>query len=98
MRTEPMDHAAEERVDLAIYLSLLALTGMTLTASLLGEGRLMAVSIALIIASGKASLIVFYYMGLRRERPFLYAIVAIALAAVAILLIGLIPDLTVYRG
>lgn len=89
---------SDDAVDLAVYVGLLGLTAATLAAGLLGgNGRVMAVSFALIIASAKASLIAFYYMGLRRERPLTYVILAIGVAAVAILLVGIYPDLTFRR-
>lgn len=93
-----MDHhdGSEDAVDLAVYLALLALTGATLGAALLGGGRLMAVSGALIIASAKASLIGFYYMDLRRERGLLIGALAVSALAVAVLFLGLLPDLAVF--
>lgn len=95
------DHEAapsDDAVDLVVYLGLLALTAATLGAGVFGRnGRLMAVSIALIIASFKASLIGFYYMGLRRERILTFIILGIGLLAAGILLVGIYPDLTFRR-
>jgi caa(3)-type oxidase subunit IV len=89
---------SEDGLNLGVYLALLALTGATLTASLLNHGgRIMSVSVALIIASVKASLIGFYYMGLRRERALTLIILAVGAVAVAILLLGILPDLTFAR-
>jgi len=89
---------SDEGLDAAVYGALLALTGLTLTAGLLHlGGRLMAVAIALIIASMKASLIAFYYMGLRRERAFVFLILGIGILAVLILIVGIVPDLTFAR-
>ena len=88
----------DDALDLGVYLSLLALTAATLGASLLGHGgRIMAVALALIIASAKASLIGFYYMGLRRERAMMFVILGIGAAAVLILLAGILPDMTFAR-
>lgn len=93
-----LDSQNDDGVNLAVYLSLLALTAATLTASRLNHGgRILVVSVALIIASMKASLIGFYFMGLRRERALTLAIIAVGLIAVAILLVGIIPDLTFAR-
>ena len=90
-----LEARSDEGLNLGVYLALLVLTGATLTASLLHlGGRIMVVSVALIIASLKASLIGFYFMGLRRERALTFAIVAIGLIAVLILLIGIVPDMT----
>lgn len=88
----------DDALDLGVYLALLALTAATLGASLLSHGgRIMAVALALIIASAKASLIGFYYMGLRRERAMTFMILGVGAAAVLILLVGVLPDLTFAR-
>ena len=89
---------SDEGLNLGVYLALLALTGATLTASLLHHGgRIMVVSVALVIASVKATLIAFYYMGLRRERAMTFLIIAVGLIAVLILMIGILPDMTFAR-
>ncbi|MFI5360959.1 MAG: cytochrome C oxidase subunit IV family protein [Elusimicrobiota bacterium] len=86
---------SDDGLNLGVYFALLLLTAATLTASLLHEGgRIMVVSVALIIASFKASLIGFYYMGLRRERALTFAIIGVGLVAAAILMIGILPDMT----
>ncbi len=93
-----LDAPSEDGLSLAVYLCLLALTGATLAAGILHQGgRIMVVAVALIIASLKASLIGFYYMGLRRERALTFAIIAVGVIAVLILLIGIIPDMTFAR-
>ena len=94
------DHDAhqDDSLDLGVYLTLLGLTAATLGASLFTHGgRLMAVSLALIIATAKASLIGFYYMGLRRERAMTFVILAVGALAVLVLLTGILPDLTFAR-
>jgi len=97
MNQEPTTHS-DDALDLGVYLSLLALTAVTLAASHFTHGgRIMAVVLALIIASVKASLIGFYYMGLRRERAMMFVILGIGAVAVGILLIGILPDLTFAR-
>ena len=89
---------ADDSINLVVYLALLGLTAATLGAGLLsGKGRVMAVSLAVIIASVKASLIGFYYMGLRRERALTWIIIAIGALAVAVLAIGILPDMTFRR-
>lgn len=88
----------DDALDLGVYFCLLALTAATLGASLFGHGgRIMAVALALIIASAKAGLIGFYYMGLRRERAITFVILGIGAAAVLILLSGILPDMTFAR-
>lgn len=89
---------SDPALDLGVYVALLALTGATLGASLFNHGgRIMAVAVALIIASVKASLIGFYYMGLRRERAMTFAILGVGALAVLILLAGILPDMTFAR-
>lgn len=98
MHTPMKTTHADDGLDLAVYLGLLSLTAITLAAGLLSHhGRVLAVSVALIIAGAKASLIGFYYMGLRRERLLTWAIVAIGVLAVAILLAGILPDASFRR-
>lgn len=93
-----LDAHADDALDLGVYLALIAFTGATLAASLFNHGgRIMAVAVALIIASVKASLIGFYYMGLRRERALTFAILGVGLLAVLILLVGILPDMTFAR-
>lgn len=95
---DSLETHSDEGLELGVYLALLFLTAATVGAGLLHEGgRIMAVSIALIIASVKASLIGFYYMGLRRERALTLVILAVGLAAVAILVVGVLPDMTFSR-
>lgn len=93
-----LDYHSDENIDLAVYVVLLVLTAATLGASLLHMGgRIMAVSVALIIASMKASFIGYYYMGLRRERALAWYILAVGAIAVLVLLVGLLPDMTFAR-
>ena len=97
MNQEPTTHG-DDALDFGVYVSLLFLTAATIGASLLTHGgRIMAVSLALIIASVKVSLIGFYYMGLRRERAMMFVILGIGAAAVLILLVGILPDMTFGR-
>ncbi|MBI5247620.1 MAG: cytochrome C oxidase subunit IV family protein [Elusimicrobia bacterium] len=97
MNMETTTHS-DDGLDLGVYLALLGLTAATLAASHFSHGgRIMAVALALIIASVKASLIGFYYMGLRRERAMMFIILGIGVAAVLILLVGILPDMTFGR-
>lgn len=95
---DKIEHHSDEGLDLAVYLCLLTLVAATIGASIFSRaGRIMAISIALTIAVVKASLIGFYYMGLRRERALAWIIVGLGLLAVFIMLIGTLPDLTFAR-
>lgn len=89
---------SDPALELAVYVVLLVLTALTLSASLFNHGgRIMAVAVALIIASMKASFIAFYYMGLRRERALPWLMIGTGIVAVLILLVGLLPDMTFAR-
>lgn len=96
--TRAHDAADDDALNLAVYVMLLLLTAATLGAGQVrGGGRLLGVSVALIIASFKAGLIAFYFMGLRRERLLVWGVVATGIAAVLILLAGIYPDMTFAR-
>ncbi len=93
-----LEETSGEAVNLAVYIGLLALTAATVSAGLLHDGgRIMVVSVALIIASMKAAFIGFYYMGLRRESKLPWVILGIGALTVAILFVGILPDLTFAR-
>lgn len=97
MSQETATHS-DDALDLGVYLALLALTGVTLAAGHFTHGgRIMAVTLAVLIATAKAALIGFYFMGLRRERPMTFVILGVGILAVLILLIGIIPDMTFAR-
>lgn len=92
-----MNHEHDDELDLSVYIMLLSLTGLTVALSRLGAGgRIVAVATALLVASAKAGLIGFYYMGLRRERALTLTIVLVGLAAVASLALGILPDVGLY--
>ena len=76
----------------SVYLGLVALTILTVGTAQFSHGRIIAVSVALAIASMKAAMIALYFMHLRHERPLIYGIVLAGLAAVVILTIGIMPD------
>lgn len=97
-RSLEQSHGSDDGINLAVYLGLLLLTAATLTAGVFTHhGRILAVSVAVIIATAKAGLIAFYYMGLRRERLLTYVILALGLLAVLVLLAGIYPDASFQR-
>lgn len=77
---------------LPVYLTLVALTFLTVGSFYLGLGRIFAVTIAMAIAMVKAALIAIYFMHLRDERPLIYGVVFVGILAVGILAIGILPD------
>ncbi|MBI4346694.1 MAG: cytochrome C oxidase subunit IV family protein [Elusimicrobia bacterium] len=95
--SEPLSTHSDDGINLAVYVALLALTAVTLGASLIHGGRLLTVSVAMIIAALKASLIGFYYMGLKNERLLTWVVLGIGALAVAVLLVGILPDMTIRR-
>lgn len=83
----------EDRLYLAIYLSLLALTAVTALSALAGPGPVLAVTLALGVAAMKASLIGWYFMHLSHERALIYGVAAAGVVAVVILAVGILPDI-----
>ena len=88
--------ADAEDMSLPVYLSLLTLTAVTVGCYFLRAPRSLAVTLAFGIASVKAGLIGLYFMRLKEARPLVHAILLVALAAVAILAVGLMPDVALY--
>jgi caa(3)-type oxidase subunit IV len=92
-----MDNDTEQRLYTQIYAVLITLTLASVGASLfLKAGRLAAIAVALSIAWLKAGLIGYHYMHLKSEKPVVWVVVFIALTAVVILAIGVLPDLAIY--
>ena len=89
------DIETEERLQTIVFASLVVLTLATAASASLHMGRIVAIALALAVAGMKASLIGFYFMGLRNEKPLVWISVLSALTAVVILALGLIPDTVV---
>jgi cytochrome c oxidase subunit 4 len=84
---EGLGHVTPIRVLLAVWLALVVLTVITVSASWVDLGRLNLV-IALGIAVTKASFVALYFMHLRYDRPF-HGIVFICSVLFVMLFIGL---------
>ena len=90
---------SEGKLYAAVYMMLIGFTVLTVTASQMNLvhdmrfGRFLAVLIALSIAGFKAALIAFYYMHLRFEKALIYGIVLVGIVTVAILAVGIFPDI-----
>lgn len=80
-----------------VYLTLVVLTALTLGSFYAGFGRVMAITLALGIAFTKAVLIALYYMHLKNEKPVIFGIVFVGLAAVVILTLGILPDVALIK-
>lgn len=81
------------RVVTYAYVSLVMLTALTVAASLLHLTRGAAVAFALTVAAVKAAVIGWYFMHLRVERPLVWVVVVVGVVALAILVVGILPDL-----
>lgn len=83
----------ERRLCTQIYFVLIILTLVSVGVYTLHLMRYAAILVALGIAWVKAGLIGYHYMRLKTERPLVWAVLFIAMLAVVILGIGVIPDL-----
>ena|SRR5436190_4655967 len=95
------DHAAADidrhvRVYITVFVTLMALTIVTVTVSRFHLPVPAAVTVALIIATVKGSLVACYFMHLVSEKKLIYAVLALTVVFFAVLL-G-IPVATVRDG
>jgi len=94
------DHAADidkhVRVYLTVFAALLVLTVVTVAISRFHLPVHQAVTIALIVATIKGSLVACYFMHLISERKLIYAV--LALTAVFFLALLALPVVTVHDG
>ena len=84
------DHAADidrhVRIYITVFVALMALTIVTVAVSYLDLSPVMAVTVALFIATIKGSLVACYFMHLISEKRLIYAVLAItAIKFVALL-------------
>jgi len=95
-----IDHAADidrhVRVYITVFVALMALTIITVGISYLHLPVAMAVTVALLVATVKGSLVACYFMHLMSEKKLIYAVLALT-AAFFIALLTL-PVLTVHNG
>ena len=75
------DHAADidrhVRVYITVFVALMALTLVTVAVSYLDLSPAMAISVALVIATVKGSLVACYFMHLISEKKLIYAVLLI---------------------
>ena len=94
------DHAADidkhVRVYLTVFAALLVLTVVTVAISRFHLPVHQAVTIALIVATIKGSLVACYFMHLISERKLIYAVLALTVVFFAVLLT--LPVLTHHDG
>lgn len=78
-----------------IFLALIFLTLTSVAASRVGLGRFTAVGLAMSFSVIKAMLIGWFFMRLRHEGWVIRGAVLVGILAVAVLGIGILPDLAV---
>lgn len=75
------DHAADidrqVRVYITVFVALMVLTVVTVTVSYLDLPVAMAVTVALLVASVKGTLVACYFMHLISEKKLIYAVLAL---------------------
>ena len=102
--TATSDHAAHDpaeidrhvRVYITVFVALLVLTHVTVAISYLDLSVPMAVTVAMIVATVKGSLVACYFMHLISEKRLIHAVLALTAAFFVVLL--LLPVLTVSDG
>ena len=97
---EVSDHAAEidkhVRVYITVFVSLMALTIVTVAVSRFHLPLPIAVTVALLVATVKGSLVACYFMHLISEKKLIYAVLALTAVFFAALLA--LPAVTVSNG
>ena len=95
------DHTAADidrhvRVYITVFVSLMALTIITVAISYLHLPLPMAVTVALLVATVKGSLVACYFMHLVSEKKLIYAV--LGLTAVFFVVLLALPVVTVHNG
>ena len=97
MESMTNDHAADidkhVRIYIAVFVSLMVLTLVTVAVSYLHLPIRLAVGVALLIATIKGSLVACYFMHLISEKKLIYSVLAITVFMFIVLL--LVPVFTV---
>ena len=100
METMTSDHAADidrhVRVYITVFAALMALTIITVAISYLHLPLPIAVTVALLVAIVKGSLVACYFMHLISEKKLIYAVLALTAAFFVFLMV--LPVLTVQNG
>ena len=100
MESMTSDHAVDidkhVRVYITVFVSLMVLTVVTVAISRFHLPIPIAVSVALLVALIKGSLVACYFMHLISERKLIYAVLALTVAFFVVLLA--LPVLTVHDG
>jgi cytochrome c oxidase subunit 4 len=88
-----MEHGSRggSRVYLAVFAGLLALTLVTVLVSYVDMG-LMNVVVALLIASGKASLVALFFVHLKGESRLVWGFALVPIFFLALIILGTLVD------
>jgi cytochrome c oxidase subunit 4 len=96
----PSDHAADidrhVRVYITVFVALMALTIITVAVSYLHLPPVMAVTVALLVATIKGALVACYFMHLISEKKLIYAV--LLLTAVFFVALLALPAITHGNG
>ena len=101
MEATTSDHAAADidrhvRVYITVFVALMALTIITVVVSYLHLPLPIAVTVALLVATIKGSLVACYFMHLISEKKLIYAV--LILTAVFFVALLALPAATVHNG
>ena len=101
MSSMPSDHAAADidrhvRIYITVFVALMALTIVTVAISRFHLPVPIAVSVALLVAIIKGSLVACYFMHLISEKKLIYAVLAVT--AVFFVALLALPAVTVSNG
>ena len=93
---DPADIDKHVRVYIMVFVALMALTLITVAVSRVHLPVPIAVSVALLVATVKGTLVACYFMHLISEKKLIYAVLALTVAFFAVLLV--LPVLTFFDG
>ena len=100
METITSDHAADidrhVRVYITVFVALMVLTIITVAVSYLDLSVPMAVTVALLVATIKGSLVACYFMHLISEKKLIYAVLVLTVVFFVVLLA--LPAFTHFNG
>ena len=104
MSTMTSDHAADHahdidkqvRIYITVFVTLMALTIITVAISRFHPPVAVAVSIAMLVATIKGSLVACYFLHLISEKKLIYAVLGLTIAFFVALVV--LPVLTVSNG
>jgi cytochrome c oxidase subunit IV len=94
--THHVDIDKQVKIYITVFVSLMALTLITVAVSYLHLPPVLAISVALLVATIKGTLVACYFMHLIAEKKLIYAVLIVTVAFFVVLLA--LPVLTVSDG